>query len=421
VWLESGRIEDVAVPLEWSTVVPAGRVVVHAGSLFDGVDETLRRNADIVSEGHRFVRVADHDPALHRGDVVDASDGVVIPGLIEMHMHGGLSAGEAVGRQWLSYGVTTVRTPSADPYEMAEERESYAAFRRIGPRLFGTGNTVDGSRIYYAGAPALTSSGQVELSLAQAADLGFDLIKTYVRLQDAVQRRVIEDAHAMGLPVTSHELYPGVAYGADGVEHVRGTSRRGFSTKVTQLNRSYQDVVELLVRSGMTITPTVGIYGGFQLVGQEDPTLFDDPRIEVFIGERARRGGGGGGDLATRRRLVSDMASLGRRAVEQGGVVVVGTDSPIIPQGLSLIAEMQALVDYGGMRPVDVMRATTSVSAEAMGYGGELGAVRPGALADLVILGANPLADIRAVRDVRGVIRDGRPYTLEGLLRRPRP
>ena len=74
--------------------------------------------------------------------------------------------------------------------------------------------------------------------MERAAALRYDLVKTYVRLQDAVQRRVITEAHALGMPVTSHELYPAVANGADGVEHVSGTSRRGYSTKVTARNRS---------------------------------------------------------------------------------------------------------------------------------------------------------------------------------------
>ena len=46
----------------------------------------------------------------------------------------------------------------------------------------------------------------------------------------------------MGMPVTSHEIYPAVAYGADGVEHIRGTSRRGYSPKISELRRSYRDV-----------------------------------------------------------------------------------------------------------------------------------------------------------------------------------
>ena len=86
--------------------------------------------------------------------------------------------------------------------------------------------------------------------------MAYDLIKTYVRLDDRLQKRVIEFAHANGMPVTSHEIYPAVASGADGVEHIRGTSRRGYSPKVTALNHSYQDVIEMLTASKMTLTPT---------------------------------------------------------------------------------------------------------------------------------------------------------------------
>ncbi len=415
IWIDSGRIEDVPVPLTWTRSVPTGRFVVHASRVFDGVADGLRSDVDIVVQGNRIVRIEDHDPSLHEGRVVDAGDGVVMPGLIEMHMHGGLGDGSHVGRQWLSYGVTTVRTPAADAYEMVEVRESDAVGRRPEPRMFGTGSTIDGSRIYYADAPALTSVGQVALAMEQAEALSFDLVKTYVRLPDAVQRRVIEDAHALGMPVTSHELYPGVAFGADGVEHVKGTSRRGYSPKVSELNRSYQDVVALLAASGMTITPTVGIYGGYALLAREDPSLARDPRIAAFD-LRPPPAGGSDEELDVRRAMVRDMASLGRRVVESGGAVVVGTDAPINPQGISLVAEMQILVEYGGMEPVDVLRATTSASAKAMGYGDELGRVEEGMLADMIVVGSDPLSDIRAVRDVRMVIEDGRVHRLADLM-----
>ena len=236
-----------------------------------------------------------------------------------------------------------------------------------------------------------------------------------MRLPDAVQRRVIDEAHALGMSVTSHELYPGVAYGADGVEHVRGTSRRGYSTKVSELSRSYQDVVELLARSGMAITPTVGLYGGFGLLAGDDPSLLEDARLETFPASTGR--GRRGGDTETVRRMVSDMGSLARRVVEQGGTVVVGTDFG--PPGLSLIAEMEVLTRYGGMEAADVMRATTSIPAAVMGYGDDLGVVRPGMLADLVVFGGNPLEDISAVRDVRFVITNGRVNSMEELLLRP--
>jgi imidazolonepropionase-like amidohydrolase len=235
-----------------------------------------------------------------------------------------------------------------------------------------------------------------------------------------MQRRVIEEAHAEGMPVTSHELYPAVAVGVDGVEHVKGTSRRGYSPKVSELNRSYEDVVALLARSGMTLTPTVGIYGGYAMLAHDDPTLFDDPRVRAFVPwapEAVRPPA----DPDTQRRMVRDMASLGRRVVARGGTVVMGTDAPINPQGLSLVAEMEALVAYGGMSEIDVLRGATSVAADALGYGHELGAVREGMLADLVVLGDDPLSDIRALRDVRLVVADGVVHTPTSLLERPNP
>ena len=168
----------------------------------------------------------------------------------------------------------------------------------------------------------------------------------------------------------------------------------------------------------MTITPTIGIYGAYALLAEEDPSIFDDQRVATFMPwapEAARRGG----DLAVRRQLVRDMASLGRRVVEAGGTVVIGTDTPIIPAGLALIAEMQALVEYGGMAEIDVLRSTTSVSADAMGYGDEFGSVREGLLADLIVVGGNPLDDIKAMREVQWVIEDGVVHAVDELLRGP--
>src|SRR5205807_10480879 len=153
---------------------------------------------------------------------------------------------------------------------------------RVGPRLITTGEPFDGTRIYYPGGTSLGDTGQVPLELQHAKDFGYDFIKTYVRLPDLMQKRIIEAAHAMGMPVTSHELYPAVAVGADGVEHIRGTSRRGYSPKISLLSRSYQDVIDLLTASKMTLTPTIGIQGAFRLQTLLDKTWIEDPRIQAF-------------------------------------------------------------------------------------------------------------------------------------------
>ena len=414
----TGAAEDITPTLTWTRSAPPASVLVRAGALFDGRSETLRRDVDIVIEDGVITEVADRDPARTADRVVDAAGQVVMPGLIEMHTHGGLADGEAKGRLWLSWGVTATRCPACDGYELTEAKEAGESGRRIAPRIFGTGGTIDGSRIYYPNAPALGASAQVELQMGRAATLGHDMIKTYVRLSDPMQRRAIAEAHALGIPVSSHELYPAVAYGGDGVEHVRGTSRRGYSTKVSETNGIYADAVDLLAASGMTLTPTVGIYGGYGLLAGEKPDFFDDPRVDAFFPDAAASARIPP-DLELARRMVERMSSLPRRVLEGGGRVIMGTDSPIIPRGLSLHAEMEILVRYGRMRPVDVLRATTSESGDALGYEDRLGVVIPGAFADLIVLDEDPLRDITATRSVHTVVLGGAVHIVEELLQRP--
>ncbi len=250
--VNDGRITDVPVNLTWTPAIPQGRTVVHAGRMFDGKSPSLRSGVDIVIRDNRIEQVVDHRADLHTGRVVDAGDDVVMPGLIEMHAHLSKEYGEALGRIWLAYGITSVRNPAANAFGSLEDKEAIGAGVRRGPRVFATGGPFDGSRIYYSGGVPLASGTQLPQELQKTVDLGYDLIKTYVRLDDRLQKRVIDFAHANGMPVTSHEIYPAVASGADGVEHIRGTSRRGYSPKVTALYRSYQDVVDLLTASKMT-------------------------------------------------------------------------------------------------------------------------------------------------------------------------
>src|SRR6266581_2521575 len=94
-------------------------------------------------------------------------------------------------RSDLAYGITTVRNPATNPYLAMENRESMDAGIRLGPRVYTTGYTFDGSRIYYAGSGTMHDEKQVDLELGRARALGYDLVKTYVRLPDLLQKRVV--------------------------------------------------------------------------------------------------------------------------------------------------------------------------------------------------------------------------------------
>ena len=296
--LVDGSIRDVVPRWTWTPTVTTGALTIHAGRLFDGRGTDVREQVDVVVEGNRIAQVVPHDAANHRGAVVDASQQTVVPGLIESHTHLTTGYGETLGRIWLAYGITTVRNPASNAFEGQEHREAIESGVRVGPRIITTGEPLDGTRIYYPGGVALDGGGMVDAQLARAEALSFDFIKTYVRLPDLLQKRVIEGAHRAGMPVTSHEIYPAVAYGADGVEHVRGTSRRGYSPKLSQLNRSYDDVAQLLIASGMTMTPTITIQGGFQVLTAKDPWWVTDRRVTTMrtsvgqlIGKPAVSGG----------------------------------------------------------------------------------------------------------------------------------
>jgi Tol biopolymer transport system component/imidazolonepropionase-like amidohydrolase len=421
--VSDGRITDVPVSLTWRPSIPTARTVVHAGRMFDGRTATLRRTVDIVIRDNRIEQVSEHRADLHAGQVVDAGSDVVMPGLIEMHAHLSKEFGEALGRIWLAYGITSVRNPAANPYEALEEKESIGSGVRRGPRVFSTGGPFDGTRIYYSGGVGLAGDQQLAMELQKTVQLGFDLIKTYVRLDDRLQKRVIEFAHANGMPVTSHEIYPAVAAGADGVEHIRGTSRRGYSPKVTALNRSYQDVVDLLTASKMTITPTIGIQGDFALALARDPSRLDDVRFRTLfpagivrsLEQQAKRIPPS--EFDTRDAVLRPARDTIRRVVKGGGVVIAGTDSPINPYALAYHTELESFA-LSGLTPFEVLQTATLRAADALGEGANLGTIEAGKLADLVIVTDDPLADVRNARKVRTVIKNGEVYPLESLLKR---
>ncbi len=417
-------VQEIEPRLAWTPAsIPVGTKTIHAGRVWTGGQES--ENTDIVVDGNRIKSVEPHRDGLHAGAVVDASNQTVVPGLIEIHTHLSKDYGEALGRALLAWGVTTVRNPATNTYETLENHEAFESGARIGPRLFTTGPPFDGTRVYYPGGMSVDDGTPLPAALRRAQDAGFDFVKTYVRLPDLMQKRIIEEAHRMGMPVTSHELYPAVAYGADGVEHIRGTSRRGYSPKISGLSRSYRDVIDLLTASKMTLTPTIGIQGGFRLQTLRDPSWIDDPRIQTLyppaVPQRWRdqtRTTASAATIEEAARLVTPQERTVYQIVKGGGRVTAGTDAPINPYGLSLLMELENYAS-GGLTPVEVLRTATTVSAEAMGAGADLGSIEPGKLADLVVVDGNPLVNIKDLRRVKKVIKDGQVFDLDALLRRP--
>jgi Tol biopolymer transport system component/imidazolonepropionase-like amidohydrolase len=421
VSVDDGAVERVPLALEWTPAIPRARLVIHAGRLWNGRDAQAQIDRDIVVQGNRIERVEAHRSELHAGQVVDAVRDTVIPGLFDLHSHMYDQYGEALGRLMVAYGITTARDPGSIPYRSQELREAYEAGVRIGPRLFTSGTALDGDRTYFPQFYAIRSAAQLERTMERNRRLGDEWVKLYIRLPDALQRRALELAHQFGMAAASHDVFPSLSFGLDGVEHVGGGSRRGFQ-KVSAIGHTYADVIQLLIQSGAAFTPTLSddLSMGFDLVALEDPSLLDDARMRLLMpawalaaargrAERLRESGPSlrAQTLARHGRMVATL-------VRAGVVVGAGTDAPNIPQGLGIHTEL-ALYVRGGLTPLEALRTATIGAATALGLEADLGTIEAGKVADLVVVAGDPLADVGNARNVRMVIKNGEVLSMEAL------
>jgi Tol biopolymer transport system component/cytosine/adenosine deaminase-related metal-dependent hydrolase len=418
VRLSGGRPRDVPLSLRWRPARVHEHDVVRAGALWDGRAERLRRSVDIVLDDGKVVDVVPQGP---RPYTVDARELTVMPGLVDAHVHWHLRGrqwGDRQGRLWLAYGITTTRSPGDPAYQFVETREALESGTRVGPRYFGTGEAVDGSRVYYNFMRPTRSVAQLALELERARGLGYDMVKTYVRLPVSYQRRVIAAAHRAGMPLSSHYLYPAERLGMDGMEHTGATNRLGYSHTVSRLGRAYADAVTLFARSGMSITPT--LFNSYAIYA-EDRSLVDDPRTRTlfpsweYAAYVAKADSALAPANATTLALLAANVDMVLRIHRGGGFVIAGTDAPLDNPAVSLHTNLRAKVRFG-FTPYEALTTATRNPARWLGLAGRLGEVRPGAFADLAFVAGDPLEDIRAAAAVRMVMVGGRLRTVDELV-----
>jgi Tol biopolymer transport system component/cytosine/adenosine deaminase-related metal-dependent hydrolase len=422
-----GSTPPSTVPLDLSfhRETSTKKIVVHAGRLWDGLGPNERTNVDVTIVGRRIQKIAPHlDKAHQRAEVIDASDLTVIPGLWESHNHGygGLSSfGDRAGRIWLAYGFTELQSQGDSAYDAVEIKESFASNARVGPRYFAGGEPIDGERGYYGMDHGVTNSRELQLELSRAQALGYDNVKTYVRLPHELQAEAMRFAHEkLGVWIASHYGLPGVLYGMDGMTHVSATSRWGYSYTRSTGGESYDDIRKLFAAANEFIISTP--FAASALYA-EDPTILDDPRIatlntpweqRTMAASRDQAIHGDGSGIRGGTNLQGEEATL-LAVMHNGGAVVLGTDSPLA--GLAILNHLglRAEVKYG-FQPWQALQTATLLPAKTFGYAKDLGSIEPGKLADLVFVAGDPLKRIQDAARVQRVMVDGRIYTIPELI-----
>ncbi|RSN09271.1 amidohydrolase [Nonomuraea sp. WAC 01424] len=419
--LDGKPARSIPVRLTWRNDPGPDQLVIHAGRMWDGVSGGVLRDVDIVVRGQRIAAIEPHREG-RPGTRIDAPDRFVMPGLIDIHHHRemqGYAYGSRQGPLWLALGVTTTRSPGSPAYHMVEERESVQSGARLAPRYLGTGEAVDGARIYYNFMRPTYSHDQLRLELRRAAALDYDLMKCYVRLPVAWHKEVIDWAHRQGKPVSSHYHYPAIAMGGDQTEHVGATNRFGYSRTVTNVGSAYSDVISMFNAAKMARTPT--LFNSSTLY-REDTSLVTDERVRRLYPNwrtaalqatvTAARTADPAAVQAVRTNLANQVAQL-TAMIRGGGVVTAGTDAPIDHLGISLHMNLRAMVKYG-LTPRETLTAATSTSGAYLGL--PLGRIAKGMYADLAVIDGDPLSRIEDADNVTAVVVGGRHHTVEQLL-----
>lgn len=421
VHLDDGRTEVIPMNLSWHRTVNQQMLVVQAGRVFTGVSDRYLRDVDIVVEDNVIKQIVPRRTDWPGAKLVDARTKTVVPGLFQTHIHQFVSDGSKIDKVWLSFGVTSLREPGAEPYEALERREAWMSGQRVGPREFYA-NLLEGRRVFYWMNTATVADAQLELELQRALDLDFDFIKTYETMDHEVQKRIVDFAHEHGLPVASHELYPAASFGVDAVEHLGTRDRMEFSDRITMNQKAYDDVVQLLARSGMAISPTsAGRAPQVTHLTQlsRHPSVLNLSQIKAYAPryKRAQASvlnymhnlyGEGAPKLEA-----NELGSLAR--MKRAGVLIgVGTDGGTLQDGYSVILEMIHFADAFGA--YQALRSGTIDAARITGVDKYLGSIETGKIADMVVVDGDPLNDVADLYNVDTVIKDGRAYPLSELL-----
>jgi hypothetical protein len=321
--------------------------------------------------------------------VLDAGGRFLVPGFIDLHWHFyGLWAGDLL----MFHGVTSVR-------EVGNGSEQIA--RSLLPADLGDFHPGLFPRVFYAefyGRPARLQ----EHPVSGIRDLGGSWAKSYATLPWAAQAEVAESARAVDIPVSGHgwhtrEVVKGATLGFATLEHA------GFEW--------YDDLVQLTRNTGTAWVPTLGNMLMDGLVSLDEPERRSGPFIEAFgleVESLDEVENNPHGRLSLLREVAPDLRASIRRAYLGGVPVLVGTDiaGRGSQPGQATLWEIRHLVD-AGIPPVDAIRAATLDAARLLGADAHLGSIEEGKLADLVILDANPLEDIRNTTRIWRVMKGG--------------
>jgi enamidase len=347
---------------------------------------------------------------------LDAAGAYLLPGLIDVHAHL-LAPVRSVGaefdygymvecffsdsaphrREYLENGVTAIRDDGGPAQPIFALRAAIAGHRLLGPRLFAVGRLVTAPQGHpvatiWKAFPALARDGAIladsQQSLTRGLEMNYregppDATKfiygTIGLAPELLSPELLRagiawsGAHHLTSVVhaeTADEVRQAIADGATGVEHV------------ASIDTLPEDLLDLIRAKKVFLDPTFGEYEAALELRHTDP--------------------------AQRADLLRRKYGFVRQMYEAGGVLVIGTDAPLVGFGTGLHDELQYF-EKAGFSPAEILTFDTIHNSAYLGASDRVGRIVAGYDADLILVRANPLRDLSTLRSPVWVLRDGQP------------
>jgi len=425
-----GRNDAPVLVLDGLTIIdgsgapptPGGRIVIRGGHI------EAAGPADSVS--------------VPRGaERLDLTGKWVLPGLIDLHTH----PSPWTFSRFVAWGVTTIRDLHSDSATATAVHDLANLGGVIAPRVFTSGPAIDGAPAWPPGAIEVTDPGSARRAVDAQLLAGRDWIKTQVHLTPELFAAVLSEATQLHIPVAAHlglvDAVTAARAGVRTIEHLSGVVEAA-SDEAGLLRSAHQrpglawpqvmqawgvtadgpldGVAQALARTGVFLVPTLvaeealAAGPGMRVRPGEIPdSVLDAWRVAAVTALTQ----GATVDSTMFPRAFEKQAFFLRKFRDTRGVVVAGTNSPRpgLAPGASLHRELELLVQVG-LTPAEAIRAATMDAALALAAD-SLGRVAAGRVADLVVVEADPLADIRNLQRIGLVFIRGNPTDPRDLRR----
>lgn len=406
------------INLEAPVDIPNGRIAFTNARIITMEGDKVIENGTILINGNKIEAVGAADKvSIPSGTKIYAAEGkTIMPGMVDAHAHvGAFRYGLPTQQKWsfmanLAFGVTTAHDPSANTETVFTLSELQKSGQLVGPRLYSTGFILYGGDGDFKAV--INNLEDARSSIRRTKAFGAKSVKSYNQPRRDQRQQVLQAAREMGINVvpeggsTFYHNITQVIDGHTGIEH---------NIPIAPI---YKDIREVWSRSNTGYTPTLIVnYGGMngEMYFYERDNVWENEKLLNFTPR-------GVIDSRSRHRI-----KVPQEEYQNGHILVSETVKDLSEAGVKVNmgahGQLQGLgahwetwmINQGGLSNLETLKAATINSSEYIGAGEDIGSLKVGKLADLIVMDKNPLEDIENTLSINMVMVNGRLYDTETM------